>query len=59
MTSRERDPFGLDRYGHLLPGHEDAVNDALEAMALGAASAEPPPVRAMDERWTSGDRSAV
>jgi integrase len=23
----------FDRYGHLLPGHEDAVNDALDAMA--------------------------
>ena len=23
----------LDRYGHLLPGHEEKVNDALDAMA--------------------------
>ncbi len=23
----------LDRYGHLLPGHEDTVNDALDEMA--------------------------
>ena len=26
----------LDRYGHLLPGHEDKVNDALDAMARDA-----------------------
>ena len=26
----------LDRYGHLLPGHEDKVNDALDAMASDA-----------------------
>jgi len=28
----------LDRYGHLLPGTEDAVNDALDVMARDAAS---------------------
>jgi integrase len=27
----------LDRYGHLLPGSEDKVNDALDAMASGVA----------------------
>jgi integrase len=27
----------LDRYGHLLPGHEDKVNDALEVLAREAA----------------------
>jgi integrase len=27
----------LDRYGHLLPGHEDKVNDALDAFAHSAA----------------------
>jgi integrase len=26
----------LDRYGHLFPGSEDRVNDALDAMAAGA-----------------------
>lgn len=29
----------LDRYGHLLPGHEDQVNDALDAMAADARPA--------------------
>src|SRR5699024_8685948 len=28
----------LDRYGHLLPGQVDAVNDALDAMARGAST---------------------
>ncbi len=28
----------LDRYGHLLPGHEDEVNERLDALARGAAS---------------------
>lgn len=28
----------LDRYGHLLPGHEDRVTDALELMLNGASS---------------------
>jgi integrase len=27
----------LDRYGHLLPGHEEKVNDALDEMARVAA----------------------
>jgi integrase len=27
----------LDRYGHLLPGSEDKVNDALDAMASGVS----------------------
>lgn len=40
----------LDRYGHLLPGHEDAVNDALDAMAHGATPAPLGVVRAMDAR---------
>jgi hypothetical protein len=26
----------LDRYGHLLPGSEDRVNDALDMLAEGA-----------------------
>jgi integrase len=34
----------LDRYGHLLPGSEDRVNDALDAMADAVASA---PIRAI------------
>ena len=40
----------LDRYGHLLPGHEDHVNDALDAMAEGAQTAEPRSVRAISAR---------
>jgi integrase len=28
--------FTLDRYGHLFPGHEDRVNDALDKLAAGA-----------------------
>jgi len=28
----------LDRYGHLLPGSEDRVDDALDAMIAGASS---------------------
>jgi integrase len=28
----------LDRYGHLLPGVEDRVNDALDALARGDAT---------------------
>lgn len=34
----------LDRYGHLLPGSEDRVNDALDAMAEGVTTA---PIRAI------------
>jgi integrase len=34
----------LDRYGHLLPGSDERVNDALDALANGSA-------RAMDARW--------
>lgn len=40
----------LDRYGHLLPGHEDKVNDALDAMADAASPAPTAPVRAMHAR---------
>jgi len=40
----------LDRYGHLLPGHEEGVNAALDAMATGAVAASSAPVRAMDAR---------
>ena len=29
----------LDRYGHLLPGSEDKVNDALDALVRSSASA--------------------
>lgn len=32
----------LDRYGHLLPGSEDRVTDALDVLARTAAP--PPPV---------------
>lgn len=45
----------LDRYGHLLPGHEDKVNDALDAMADAASPAPTAAVRAIDARWTAGD----
>lgn len=38
----------LDRYGHLLPGHEHKVNDALDAMADGARATPAATVRAMD-----------
>jgi integrase len=31
----------LDRYGHLLPGHEDKVNDALDVMAEQAHAVTP------------------
>jgi integrase len=31
----------LDRYGHLLPGHEDSVTDALDAMATAARPLAP------------------
>lgn len=41
----------LDRYGHLLPGQSDAVDDALDAMARGAAKPNGASVRAMDARW--------
>jgi len=27
----------LDRYGHMFPGHEEKVNDALDAFARDAA----------------------
>ncbi|MCB0908767.1 MAG: tyrosine-type recombinase/integrase [Nocardioidaceae bacterium] len=40
----------LDRYGHLLPGHEEGVNDALDAMAADAVAVSSAPVRAMDAR---------
>lgn len=40
----------LDRYGHLLPGHEDAVTDALDAMATAAASTPLATVRAIHAR---------
>ncbi len=45
----------LDRYGHLLPGHEDKVNDALDAIAEAASSTPNASVRAIDARWTAGD----
>ena len=38
----------LDRYGHLLPGHADRVNDALDAMADAARPTPLAAVRAMD-----------
>ena len=47
----------LDRYGHLLPGTEDAVNDALDAMAQGATVADIGSARAMDARWSVADAS--
>ena len=40
----------LDRYGHLLPGHEDKVNDALDAMADAVIPATSGSVRAIDAR---------
>lgn len=40
----------LDRYGHLLPGHEGAVTDALDAMALAANPAPLATVRAIHAR---------
>jgi integrase len=40
----------LDRYGHLLPGHEDKVNDALDLMATGATATPTAAVRAIDAR---------
>ncbi len=40
----------LDRYGHLLPGHEEMVDDALDAMAEAARPAPLATVRAMDAR---------
>jgi integrase len=40
----------LDRYGHLLPGHEDKVNDALDLMASAAKATPSATVRAMDAR---------
>lgn len=40
----------LDRYGHLLPGHEDKVNDALDVMAKGAKATPSATVRAIDAR---------
>jgi integrase len=42
----------LDRYGHLLPGYEDRVNDALDAMFETAEAAPLAEVRAMDARST-------
>jgi len=39
----------LDRYGHLLPGTDDRVNDALDVLANGSA-------RAMDARWNRAGR---
>jgi integrase len=40
----------LDRYGHLLPGSEDAVTDALDAMGQRAASADGGSVVALQRR---------
>ena len=45
----------LDRYGHLLPGHEDAVNDALDALHSAAMASPVGTVRAMDARWTPSE----
>ena len=39
----------FDRYGHLLPGHEDQVTDALDVMAT-AAPVESAAVRAISAR---------
>lgn len=46
----------LDRYGHLLPGHEDRVNDALDALATNAATSSEGRVLelAREERATPG-----
>lgn len=40
----------LDRYGHLLPGYEDEVNEALDAMASAATAAPSSPARAITAR---------
>ncbi len=37
----------LDRYGHRLPGTEDKVTDALDAMGRGASAAPAGNVRAL------------
>jgi hypothetical protein len=47
----------LDRYGHLLPGHEDKVNDALDVLARGAeigASTAPISTLTREERAKVG-----
>ena len=45
----------LDRYGHLLPGSEDRVTDALDALARTAAEPLPAPsVRALPVRRQGG-----
>ena len=49
----------LDRYGHLLPGTEDAVNDALDAMAQAATVADIGEARAMDARWSSEETAGA
>ena len=41
---------GLDRYGHLLPGSEERVTDALEAMAQAAKATPSASVVALDRR---------
>ncbi len=45
----------LDRYGHLLPGHEHAVNDALDALADAAEQNPTAHVRALNARKKVGE----
>jgi integrase len=40
----------LDRYGHLLPGSEERVTDALEAMAQAAKAVPNSAVVALEQR---------
>jgi hypothetical protein len=40
----------LDRYGHLLPGSEERVTDALEAMAQAARAIPDAAVVGLDQR---------
>ncbi len=40
----------LDRYGHLLPGFEERVTDALEAMARAASALPGASVVTLDRR---------
>ncbi len=42
----------LDRYGHLLPGQEEAVDDALDAMVAASIPEVGGTVCAMDVPWT-------
>jgi hypothetical protein len=43
----------LDRYGHLLPGSEERVNEALDALAEGAEPARDAQIRRLDGAGSS------